>query len=181
MAATMSALVNDLRKTPNELDYAPGGRPLTGRKALAILVGFFLLVGGVNGVMIYFAIHTFRGEVVAHPYERGLAYNRDIAQARAQAAREWKVAAHLSRNAADALLVVIAQDAAGAPVRGAALRASLLAPADLAGDVTVTLEETAPGRYEGRARVAPGLRDLVLTAERDGREEFRSKSRIAVE
>lgn len=181
MAATMSARVIDPNHTDKGSDYEPGGAPLTGRKALAIFVGLFLIVGAVNGVMIFSAVSTFRGEVVAHPFERGLAYNRDIAQARAQAARDWTVEAHLTRDAQDAVLVVTARDGDGAPVAGAALRANLLAPADVAKDVTLTLQEIAPGRYEGHARVPPGLRDLVLIAERAGREEFRSKSRIAID
>ena len=41
-------------------------------------------------------------------------------------------------------------------------------------DVAAKLQETAPGRYEARILVAPGARDLLLTAEQGGREVFRS-------
>ena len=54
---------------------------LTGRKVLLLLVGFFSIVFLVNGVMIHLALKTFPGVEDARPYERGLAYDREIAQA----------------------------------------------------------------------------------------------------
>ncbi|MGJ0506761.1 MAG: FixH family protein [Methylocystis sp.] len=163
-------------------DYEAGGRPLNGWKVLAMIVGFFLVVGVVDGLMIYKALGTFSGEVTPHPYERGLAYNKDIAQARAQAAREWKVDVTLSRIApGESEIRVVARDAAGANVTGAEMTALFAAPADLAKDVRVKLGETAPGRYAAAVKLPKGQRDLVLTAARDGREVFRSKSRINME
>jgi nitrogen fixation protein FixH len=165
-----------------ESDYVAGGRPLTGWKVLAIFVGFFVTVFIVDGVMAFKAIRTFSGEVNPHPYERGLAYNSDIAAARAQAARDWKVDVHVSRaGPAEAAIAVDARDASGAPVSGVEIKALLAAPATVVSDVRVTLTETAPGHFAGKAALPPGQRDLVLTAERGGRELFRSKSRIDVE
>jgi nitrogen fixation protein FixH len=163
-------------------DYQAGGRPLNGWKVLAMVVGFFLFVGAVNGVMIYKAVKTFSGEVVAHPYERGVAYNRDIAAAREQAVRDWKVDVRLARVApGETEIRLTARDAEGADVSGVEMSAVLAAPADLSKDVRLKLDETAPGRYAGRARVPAGQRDLVLTAERAGKQLFRSKNRIDVE
>lgn len=163
-------------------DYEAGGKPLSGRKVLAMIVGFFLFVGAVNGVMIYKAVKTFSGEVVAHPYERGLAYNRDIARAREQGMRDWKVDARLARLATgETEIRVVARDGDGADVSGAQMTALFAAPADLSKDVRVKLEQTAPGRYAGKAAIPVGQRDLVLTATRGGDEVFRSKNRIDVE
>ncbi len=84
-------------------DLVPGktgadkGRPLTGWMVLAMLLAFFGVIGSVNAVMVYSALSTFSGEVEAHPYEHGIAYNREIASAREQAARGWKVDASLER------------------------------------------------------------------------------------
>ena len=67
-------------------DLVPGktgadkGKPLTGWKVLAMLLAFFGVVGAVNAVMVYSALSTFSGEVEAHPYEHGLAYNREYCQ-----------------------------------------------------------------------------------------------------
>jgi nitrogen fixation protein FixH len=157
-------------------------RALTGRKVLFILVAFFGVIASVNGVMIYAALSTFRGEEVAHAYDRGLAYNREIAKARDQAARGWNVEGLLSRLPSGGAHVSIrAKDASGADVCGAAFTATLAAPADKKMDVSVDLAETAPGHYEGVAQVEAGARDLVLVAQREGREMFRSKNRIHVE
>ncbi|PPD43081.1 MAG: nitrogen fixation protein FixH [Methylocystis sp.] len=163
-------------------DYEAGGKPLNGWKVLAIFVSFFLLVATVDGLMIYKAVGTFSGEVVPHPYERGLAYNRDIAQAREQAARGWKVEARVARlSKSEAEIRVTARDADGAEVTDVEMSALFAAPADLAKDVRVTLKKTTPGRYVGVAPLSAGQRDLVLTATRGGDEVFRSRNRIDVE
>ncbi|WP_442754538.1 FixH family protein [Methylocystis sp. JAN1] len=163
-------------------DYEAGGKPLSGRKVLAIFVAFFLFVGAVNGVMIYKALKTFSGEVVAHPYERGLAYNSDIARAREQAMRDWKVDARLTRLPTGEIEIrVTARDADGVGVSGVDMNAVLAAPADLSKDVPLALTETSPGRFTGKARVSAGQRDLVLTVLRGGEEVFRSRNRIEVE
>jgi nitrogen fixation protein FixH len=120
--------------------------------------------------------------VTPHPYERGLAYNREIAQAREQAARDWKVDVRLARlPAGETEIRVIASDSTGAEVSGVEMTALFAAPADLAKDVRVRLAPVAPGRYAGKAALPKGQRDLVLTAARGGEEVFRSKNRIDVE
>ncbi|PWB83366.1 MAG: nitrogen fixation protein FixH [Methylocystaceae bacterium] len=163
-------------------DDAGSRRRLTGGKVLALLVAFFGLVGGVNAAMIYFAVTTFRGEDASHAYERGLAYNRDIAVAREQGAREWKVEASLTRrSAAESLVGVSLRDASDGAISGLRVSAAIRAPVDGKKDIVVELVETAPGRYEAPAAVQAGWRDLVVSAERDGREVFRSKSRIRIE
>lgn len=163
-------------------DYEAGGKPLTGLKVLAMVVGFFVFVAAVDGVMIYKAVKTFSGEVIPHPYERGLAYNREIAQAREQQARDWKVDVRLARvSPQETEIRVTARDAAGAEVSGVEMSALFAAPADLSKDVRVTLSPVAPGRYAGRATLPRGQRELVLTARRGAEEIFRSKNRIDVE
>jgi nitrogen fixation protein FixH len=163
-------------------DYQAGGKPLTGVKVLAMLIAFFLLVFGVNGVLIYKAVKTFSGEVTPHPYERGLAYNRELAQAREQAARDWKVDVRISRvSPVETEISVAARDADGAAITGVEMTALFAAPADLAKDVRVTLAPVAPGRYVGRAALPKGQRDLALTATRGGKQVFHSKNRVDVE
>jgi nitrogen fixation protein FixH len=187
MSLTMSDFRNPNRRAAAReadaaSDYRAGGSPLTGRRVLAIFLGFFLLVFSVNGLLIYKALKTFSGEVVAHPYERGLAYNRDIAQAREQILRDWKVEAYVAPLASgETEIRVTVLDGAGAAVSGVEWSAVLAAPADLARDVRVKLEATAPGRYAGKAAIPAGQRDLVLTASRGGEEVFRSRSRIDVQ
>lgn len=157
-------------------------RPLTGRKFLAILLAGFGVVAFANATMVYFALTTFRGEVEDHPYDRGLAYNSEIANARAQAARDWNVEVLFSRQStSDTLFSVHARDGAGADVSGVTMTMKLESPADMKKDVPLTLNETAPGRFEGRVSIAGGWRNLVLTASHENVTVFRSKSRIHIE
>lgn len=160
-------------------DYVAGGRPLNGWMVLAIFVGLFFIVLGANGAMTYFALKTFSGEVIAHPYERGLAYNREIAAARAQESRDWKVDVRLAPASADKTQIIVTlRDAAGAALNGLDLEAVLIAPANLKQDIRVRLEEQGDGSYAGDAAFIAGRRDLVLSAKRAGQEVFRSQNRL---
>lgn len=51
---------------------------------------FFLVVIAVNVVMATLAVRTLSGTVTDHAYEKGLAYNKIIAAADAQAALAWQ-------------------------------------------------------------------------------------------
>lgn len=163
-------------------DDAGSGRRLTGGMVLAALLVCFGLVAGVNAAMIYLAVTSFRGEETNHAYERGLAYNREIAVAREQNARDWKVEASLTRRSAtETLVAIVLRDASGGALSGLKVSAAIRAPVDGKKDVVVELAETAPGRYEAPAAVEAGWRDVAVAAQRDGREIFRSKSRIRIE
>ncbi len=169
-------------------DLVPGktgadkGRPLTGWMVLAMLLAFFGVIGSVNAVMVYSALSTFSGEVEAHPYEHGIAYNREIASAREQVTRGWKVDASLERlSSGETRILVLARDAGGADISGVELAANLASPADKKLDVPAKLLEIAPGRFEAHVVVAPGARDLVLTASQGGREVFRSRNRMQID
>jgi nitrogen fixation protein FixH len=164
----------------NSLHAAPHRR-LGGAEVLTLLILFFGAVAAANAVMIYAAVSTFRGEVTSRPYEKGLAYNLDIAGARAQSARDWKVEATIfGRGAWENLVSVALRDENGA-LTGLTLAAEVRAPVDGRKDVAVALAEVAPGRYEAPIVIESGWRDLVLVATRDGREMFRSKSRIRID
>ena len=66
--------------------FAGPARGLTGGKVLADASGFLGVVS-VNGLMVYDALSTFRGEVAAHPYEGvGLQFKRNRGGGRAKPA-----------------------------------------------------------------------------------------------
>lgn len=156
-------------------------RRLGGRQVLLLLISFFGVVVAVDAAMIYFAVSTFRGEETSRAYEKGLAYNLDIAGAHAQSARGWKVEATILRRGAwENLVSVTLRDDDGA-LTGLKLAAEIRAPVDGRKDVAVDLAEAAPGRYEAPIVIESGWRDLVLIATREGREMFRSKSRIRID
>lgn len=159
----------------SNVSIAQPGAPLTGAKVLAILVGFFCVVGGVNAVMIYDAISTFRGEVVDHPFEAGLAYDTDIAAADAQSQRRWKVDVTLAGAVSAAF-----RDAQGQPVPGLVVTGAFAAPADKSRDRKFALQETAPGVYAGASPPPSGVWDLTLEAVRDGKTLFQSRNRVTM-
>ena len=172
---------------PTVLPEAKAGSPqaekgefkLTGMHVLLILVAFFGIVAAVNIVMIRFALKTHSGEVTAHPYEKGLAYNAAIREAREQEARGWKVDGQVSRAGdGKAQIEVSARDSAGAPLSGLKVHGLLAAPADVKRDRPIELVEAAPGVYRGEAAAQAGAWAFELTAARDGKTLFQSHNRI---
>lgn len=157
-------------------------RPLRGRTVLFSLLAFFGVVVGVNAVMITLAVRTLPGTEVDSAYRASLAYNGQIAAAREQDERGWRVAARIERAAdGHAAIQVEARDAQGAPVPGLAFTARLQRPTDKRADRIVPLAERASGVYAGAAEeVAGGQWELVLEAERAAGRVFLSRNRIVL-
>jgi len=158
-------------------------RPLTGRRVLIYLVAFFAVVFAANAALVTFAIETLPGTEVDSAYRASLAFNREIAAAKAQAQRGWKVAAHIERNGdGGARLRIEARDAAGAPLGGAGFMARLSRPADDRADRAFVLVERESGIYTGAAGdVAPGQWDLVIEAARGSERAFLSRNRVVLQ
>ncbi len=158
------------------------GRPLTGWRTLGIAVACFSVIFAVNGFMAYSAISTFTGETEPSPYEHGLAYEKDIEAAKAQAALGWSVSGHVARDDSGAAAIEVSMlDAAGAPVRGLAVMARLELPENVKFDTNAPLAETAPGVYAGKVAAKPGQWDFQIEAKQGGARVFRSENRIALQ
>lgn len=155
-------------------------KPLTGTKVLVILVAFFGVVFGVNGIMMKLAIATLPGTEVDSPYAAGLTYEKEINAAHDQAARKWQVNANIRRGAdGAATLQVEARDASGQPVTGLKFKGTLERPTDKRADTSVELTEVGIGIYRGNAAaVAAGQWDLVLEGDARGERMFLSKNRV---
>ena len=155
-------------------------RPLTGRTVFFLLVAFFGVVIGVNLVMMRFAIKTLPGTEVDSAYSASLAYEKEIAAAREQNRRNWKIDAHVQRDAnGDATLQVEARDTSGRPMSGLKFQGRLERPADKRADQPVTLAETGIGIYRGTASaIAAGQWDLVLQVDAAGQRVFLSRNRV---
>jgi len=154
--------------------------PLTGRKVLFMLLGFFGVVFGVNFLMMKLAIDTLPGTEVDSAYSASLAYEQDIVAARDQNARNWKVDAHIQRGAdGGATLQVEARDDSGKPMSGLKFQGRLERPTDRRADQPVVLAEMGIGVYRGSAPlIAAGQWDLVLEGIAAGRRIFLSKNRV---
>ncbi len=155
-------------------------RPLTGRTVLVSLIAFFVVVFVVNGLMMKLAIDTLPGTEVDSAYGASIAYEGEIAAARDQAQRDWKVDAKVERAAdGKATLQVEARDRNGSPISGLNFSGRLERPTDKRADKELALAEIGGGVYRGDATgVSAGRWDLVLEGDNAGRRMFLSKNRL---
>jgi nitrogen fixation protein FixH len=155
-------------------------KPLTGRTVLVMLVAFFGVVIAVNVTMMKLAIATLPGTEVDSAYSASLAYEKEIAAAHDQDARDWKVDAHVERSGqGGATLRVEARDRNGQPMSGLKFSGRFERPTDRRADLPVVLAEVGIGIYRGSAEaLAPGQWDLVLEGLSAGQRLFLSKNRV---
>lgn len=165
-----------------DMNQARASTPLTGHMVFAMLVAFFGVVIGVNLLMMRLAIQTLPGVEVDSAYSASLGYEKEIATAREQAARDWKVDAHVERSGqGGATLQVEACDKSGRPMTGLTFEGRFERPTDRRADLPVTLAEVGIGIYRGSAPdIAPGQWDLVLEAASSGQRVFMSKNRVVL-
>ena len=155
-------------------------KPLSGRTVLICLLAFFGVVIGANLIMTKFAMDTLPGTEVDSAYRASLAFNSDIAAARAQEQRGWRVSAHVERKADGVAFVAVeARDRNGAPLSGIDFTARLARPTDKRADRIVVLNNRGAGAFRGAAAgVDPGQWDLVIEAEGAAGRLFLSTTRI---
>ncbi len=155
-------------------------RPFTGRNFLAIIVGAFLVVTAVNGVMIWLALHSWTGLVSDSAYEQGLGFDRILAESRAEAALGWQ--GTIAYDAGQGKLAVGLADRAGRALSGLELSAQWLRPTHEGFDRDVALAEIAPGRYVAAIHPPlPGQWDVRITVKDRGQVRFHAQKRIVIE
>lgn len=156
-------------------------KPYTGRTVLYWILGFFGVIFAANAAFLYFAFGSFPGTVVDSSYKAGLAFNGEVAAAKAQADRGWQVGAHLDRSSGGAARITVsARDAAGVALGGLVFTAKLAHPTAAGLDQTVALAPLEDGRYTGVTAqpLAPGNWNLVIEAEGAEGRMFRSENRV---
>lgn len=155
-------------------------KKLTGLGVLAILAGFFLTVFAANGALMYFALHTLRGEVMDNPYDASQAFNRRIADARRQDERGWKVDVTTQAEGAGERVLTSIRDRDGAPIAGLDVTARFEHPFDATRDAEAKLAPDGAS-YQGVAGPVPhGRWTLVIEASRGSERLFRSENKLAV-
>ena len=157
------------------------GFRLTGRMVLLILVSFFAVVVSVNLFMAYVAVNTFSGMQTQRPYESGLNFNRDIKSAQVQQEEHWQVSSHHERLVDGRVALSLSlRDAQGQPLEGVKSKVTLVSPVNAANDVTFDLVAKGAGDLSGTAKADAGQWDLVIEITKEGKEVFRSVSRISL-
>ena len=158
------------------------GFRLTGKKVLAILVGFFSVIITVNMVMAYVAVTTFSGMQTQRPYEAGLKFNHAIAKAKVQQEQHWSVDTHIERAGDGKVRLTFAlADQQGAAIVDQHLSVHLVSPVDSRNDAVFALVADGPGRYRGVTQAGAGQWDLVIEAKRSEDAVFRSVSRVSLQ
>jgi nitrogen fixation protein FixH len=157
-------------------------RPITGRFVLIAVISFFAVVIGVNVVMMRLAIATLPGTEVDSAYSASLAYQKEIQAAHQQDERDWKVDAHIERQADGTTRLNVNPKAQnGTPLGGLSMLGRLERPIDRRADRTFEMMEEGGGNYRGTALgVAAGQWDLVIEADRDGKRLFLSRNRVVL-
>jgi len=152
-----------------------GGFRLNGWHVLGLFVLFFGIIAAVNATFIVRAYSSYPGEVSTTPYEDGLAYDKVLRQADAQAALGWRATMGFKSPGVVELRIV---DRAGAPVALRRIEAALERPATLNGRRALRFAAASPGVYIARTDAPSGAWDLTVAAA-DGRgRRFEGERRV---
>lgn len=118
-----------------------------------IFVGCFVVIVGVNGALAYFATSTFTGLSTESAYQKGLAYNDNIALAKAQEEMGWTVSTQAKPvegvNGAQVDIAVTYHDRDGKPVEGLEVHSQMIRPTAKGHDSEIDLKPLGNGVYGG--------------------------------
>jgi nitrogen fixation protein FixH len=149
-------------------------RPLTGRAVLAWVAAGFALVTAVNGTFVYFAVASWSGLTTVNAYNEGLAYNRVLDQAAAQARLGWRAEMGWRDGAAELRLY----NRDGQPLDGLSVAARFARPVQEGFDRSVALTAAGSGRYAAPVDLPlPGQWDMVVEA-RGAETVYRAAVRV---
>lgn len=156
-----------------------GGRPLTGRMVLIMLLAFFGVVIAVNLVMVRFAATTFSGIGDRNAYIAGISYNKSLAAAREQEERGWKVDAALRRVAPGRSVINVTRSDGGA-FADLEATARFEHPASRRMDRVVALSPSGASEWRGAVDLPAGAWDIVIELHSGGSTVFMSRDRVQI-
>jgi nitrogen fixation protein FixH len=128
-------------------------------------VGFFAVVLLANALMIWLAFATWTGLKTENAYQKGLAYNRTLDQAAAQAALGWAVELELAQEGERTLaLDLVLQGRHGDLIEDAEVSAAFVRPTHEGFDQIVAIPHRYGGEYEAEILLPlAGQWELQLT------------------
>lgn len=143
------------------------GRELTGRHVLLAVIAFFGVLILINGVFIYAAVGTFRGEDVARSYRQGLDYNQTLEVRRNQAALGWSAEIQTETLPNEVRRITfILTDERGEAIFYDRIQGRLRHPVDSSLDIPFETSTNMSGAI--KLSVPMGRRILVASATADG-------------
>ncbi|MBI0537504.1 hypothetical protein D9599_18250 [Roseomonas sp. KE2513] len=150
--------------------------PARGRWIPWVFVAGFLVVIGVNAVLITAAVGTFTGTTTTGAYDRGLGYGAVLDEAARQKALGWK--AEIARAGGAVVLTVRLPDGSPLPA-DASVTGTLQRPLDRTA-LPLGFQPSAPGTWRAAAEVpAPGAWEAVLTVTR-GADRLERRQRLVI-
>ncbi|HRE21198.1 MAG TPA: FixH family protein [Rhabdaerophilum sp.] len=159
----------------------PEKRGLTGRHVLFAMIAFFAVIGAVNAVMIYLAIHTMPGTTVKSAYESSQTFNRGLEAIAAQDRLGWQVDVATTGLHSNAPLNVHIRDRNGEAISGLEVQVRVERPTDARLDRKLKLVETGGGRYAtALPELAAGQWILIVEIYRSDSRQFVSERRIVL-
>lgn len=113
-----------------------------------IFVAFFGVVIAVNGVMTFVAFSTYTGLETEDHFIKGIRYNQDLAGARAQAERGWKVDFGFeTTDPRKGIAAITLHDKHGNLLKDATVKVSFIRPTSQGHDQHLVLPYLGEGRY----------------------------------
>ncbi|MBS0239909.1 MAG: FixH family protein [Proteobacteria bacterium] len=149
---------------------------LRGWHVFAILVGFFLTVTVVDGILITKAVSTFSGDT-ADAYRKGLAYNQTLQEEADQNRLGW----HENRtfDSKTGRLAIALADENRQPIEGLLVKAEIGRATTDIFDRRFDLVPTGNGTYTADiSGLSEGTWTLSVTAAENDKVVYRSKERI---
>lgn len=116
----------------------------SGFRVLISLLAFFVVFASVDAFFIYKALSTHTGVIEEHTYEKGLAFNQALKQARIQ--DDMDVAATAGYK--DDLLTFSLADKNGQAFDGAIVKAKIIRPVQDGYDFETVLQYKGQGQYQ---------------------------------
>ena len=118
-------------------------KPFTGRRMLAVMLGFFGVIIGVNATLAILASTSWTGLVVKNSYVASQHFNEDLARAHRQQALGWRS----TLGYAGGSLQFTLSDRDGAPLSGMSVEITLRRPTHEGEDRRVVLRPSTGGSY----------------------------------
>ena len=149
-------------------------KPITGRTVLYAMLAFFGVIFAVNGSFLYFALSSFPGLSTNQAYEKGISFNKTLADVEKQKEIGWKNQITATKDGTVRLMM---ENRAGEPLQGLEVKAVLMRPLNNDNDQNLAFTEYAPGRYQATvATLNPGQWRLEMSAQKGNQTYFKVHS-----
>lgn len=172
---TMSTDAGNRRLPPRRMGRQPGWY------IPWIFVAGFAVVIAVNLVMVHYAVSSWTGVQTEQHFMKGIKYNEDLAGARAQAERGWKVETEFTGTEPQKGLVALTlHDKYGNLLKDAKVKVTFIRPTSEGHDVALDLPYLGEGRFGAPVALPmPGQWDLRVEIQH-ATGDYQDEKRISV-